>query len=249
MKVLSYKESIPLIHALKNGVITTGLLKALEKFGEAGSNSEHLCARSIYKSIFEGNDLQTSFQNAYPRLPDTLTKIIIASYLNSVMDYALENTYHILADTRQLQNVDEELISLSEKYEQMSSSIICGGCFEREFSNLISKAKTENATVVELEQVGESFLYKYFVSSEVTQVKQLTHSLIYKSIWQNLDSACKSDGILKTEFRNYKIEKGKLASFLVTDSNNDVFRIVFKGHKKSTEQLNEPETAVMFPAF
>ena len=242
MKALSYKESIHLIHALKYGVITTGLLKALETFGEAGSNSENLCAKSIYKSIFEGNDLQTSFQNANPRLPDTLTKIIIASYLNSVMDYALEDTYHILADTRQLKYIDEELISLAEKYEQMSPSIICKGCFEREFLKLISKAKTENATVVELEQVGESFLYKYFVSTEVIQVKQLTHSLVYKSIWQNLDSACKSDGVLKTKSRTYKIEKGKLASFLVTENNNDVLRIVFKGHKKSTEQLNEPAT-------
>ena len=242
MKALSYKESIPLVHALKTGVITTGLVKALETFGEAGSNSEHLCARSIYKSIFEGNDLQTSFQNAYPRLPDTLTKIIIASYLNSVMDYAFEDTYNILADTRLLRNVDEELISLAEKYEQMRPAIICNGCFEREFLQLISKAKTENATVVELEQVGESFLYKYFLSSEVIQVKQLTHSLVYKSIWQNLDSACKNNGVLKTEFRDYKIEKGKLASFLVTDNNSDVLRIVFRGHKKSTEQLNQPAT-------
>lgn len=242
MKALSYKESIPLIHALKNGVITIGLQKALETFGEAGSNSENLCARSIYKSIFNGNDLQTSFQNANPRLPDTLTRIIIASYLNSVMDYALEDIYHILADTRQVQNVDEELISLAEKYEQMSTSKICKGCFEREFLKLISRAKTENATVVELEQVGESFLYKYFISTEVIQVKEPTHSLVYKSILQNLDSACKSDGVLKTESRTYQIEKGKLASFLVTENNIDVIRIVFKGHKKSTEQLNEPAT-------
>lgn len=241
MKALSYKESIPLIHALKNGVITTGLQKALETFGEAGSNSENLCARSIYKSIFEGNDLQTSFQNANPRLPDTLTKIIISSYLNSVMDYALEDTYHALADTRQLHNVEKELVLIAEKYEQMSTLTICKGCFEREFLKLISKAKAENATVVELEQVGESFLYKYFLSTEVIQVKQLTHSLVYKSIWQNLDSACKSDGILKTESRTYIIEKGKLASFLVTENNNDVLRIVFKGHKKSTEQQNEPD--------
>ncbi len=238
---LTYMESIPLIHVLKTGVITTGLQKALETFGAAGCKSENLCARSIYNSILKGNDLQTSFKNATPRLPDILTTIIIASYLNSVMDYALEDIYHALADTHQLQSVDEELISIAEKYERMRTSKICQGCFEREFLKLISRAKNENASTIELEQVGESFLYKYFISTEVIQVKERTHSLVYKTIWQNLDSACKADGVLETEFQTYQIEKGKLASFLVTENNNDVLRIVFKGHKKSTEQQNEPD--------
>ena len=241
MKALSYKESTPLIHALKNGVITTGIQQALEAFGKVDSNPENLCARSINKSILEGSDLQTSFQNANPQLPDTLTRIIIASYQNSVMDYALEDTYHALADTHQLQSVDEELISIAEKYERMLTSKICQGCFEREFLKLISRAKTENASTIELEQVGESFLYKYFISTEVIQVKEPTHSLVYKSIWQNLDSTCNGDGVLETESRTYQIEKEKLASFLVTENNNDVLRIVFKGHKKSTEQQNEPD--------
>ena len=242
MKTLSYKESIPLIHALKNGVITTGIQQALEAFGKADSNSENLCARSINKNIFEGNDLQTSFQNANPQLPDTLTRIIIASYLNSVMDFALEDIYRALANTRQLQNIDDKLISIAEKYERMSTSIICQGCFEREFLKLISRAKTENARTIELEQIGESFLYKHFISTEVIQIKEATHSLVYKTLWQNLDSACKGDGALDTESRTYHIEKGRLASFLVTENNNDVIRIVFKGHKKSTEQQNEPAT-------
>lgn len=241
MKALSYKESTPLIHALKNGVITTGIQQALEAFGKVDSNPENLCARSINKNILEGSDLQTSFQNATPQLPDTLTRIIIASYQNSVMDYALEDTYHALADTHQLQSVDEELISLAEKYEQMSTSKICKGCFEREFLKLISRAKIENASTIELEQIGESFLHKYFISTEVIQAIEPTHSLVYRTIWQNLDSACKADGVLETEFQTYQIEKGKLASFLVTENNNNVLRIVFKGHKKSTEQQNEPD--------
>lgn len=112
------------------------------------------------------------------------TRIIIASYQNSVMDYALEDTYHVLIDTDQLQNVDEELISFAEKYERMSTSVICKGCFEREFLKLISQAKTENATAVELEQVGESFLYKYFKSTTVIQVIEPTHSLVYKTFWK-----------------------------------------------------------------
>ena len=231
-----------MILALKNGVVTIGILNALEAFSDADSKPQNLCARSIVQNLREGNDYQTSFRVANPALPELLNRVIVAGYLNSVIDYSLEDIYNVLIDSHGLDKVDEKLVSLAEKYERMSTSIICQGCFEREFLKLISRAKTENARTIELEQIGESFLYKHFISTEVIQIKEATHSLVYKSIWQNLDSACKGDGVLETESRTYQIEKGKLASFLVTENNNDVLRIVFKGHKKSSEQLNEPAT-------
>ncbi|GEM_PF-2792591 len=240
MKELSYRESTALIHVLRTGVVSTGLINALETLGAAGSDSENQCALSICKSISEGNDLQTSFQNANPPLPGILTRLIIAGYRNSVLDYALKDAHGVLADAHQSHNVDEELCLLAERYEQMSASMICGGCLEREFLKLITEAKNANASVVELEQVGESFLCKRFVSAEVVLVKQMTHSLVYKSILDSLDSACRGNGVLKTESRIYKIEKGKSASYFVIENNNNPLQIVFKGHRMCTESLNKP---------
>ena len=231
MKALSYKESIPLIHALRNGAITTGLLNALEIFGEADSKPQNLCARSIFQNLSDGVDYQTSFLDADPVLPDPQNRIIVAGYQNSVIDYALDEVYNVLVDSNGHDNIFGKLLLLAEKYERKSSSIICQGCFEREFSKLLSRAKTEKANIVELEQIGESFLCQYYKSTKIIQIKEPTHSLVYKTLLQKLVSACDNNGILRTENLAYQIKQTKLASFMISLDNKDILKICFKGQK------------------
>lgn len=231
MNTISYDESIPLILALKNGVVTIGILNALEKFSDTDSKPQNICARSILQNLVRGNDYQTSFRDANPSLPERLNRVIIAGYQNSVIDYSLEDIYNVLIDSDGLANLDEKLSSIAEKYERKSSSIICQGCFERELSKLLSRAKNEKANVVELEQIGESFLCQYYRSDKIIQIKEPTHSLVYKTLLHKFDSACNNDGVLKMENQTYQIKKSKLASFMINIDSKEVLQIVFKGQK------------------
>jgi hypothetical protein len=229
MKNLSFEECIPLIQALRSGVMTTGLQQSLEAFGEADSQQENLCARSISRNFIRGNDFQTSFRNANPKLPYPLTEIIIAGYLRSVLDHTLEDISTTLVDSQIHSSAGERLVTLVEKYNQYPTSLICNVCFERDFRKLLVRAETEGAFEVMLEQEGESFLHQKFSSSKLIHVIEPSHSLVYKTLLQKLESACQSDGRLNTEYESYQIKKSNLASYSISIDNKEVLRVVFAG--------------------
>ena len=189
MKELSYTECIPLIEALNNGVSTIGIVKPMLELGNADANPVNSCAKSIYNNLSEGKDLQSSFRNAIPRLPDELIRILEGSILNSVIDYALDDILYTLISQEPTENIFDSLILLAQKYESISASLICNGCFERAFNKLLARAQTENASEVVLEQEGESFLHQFFTSTKLIHIIEPTHSLVYKTFWEKLHSA------------------------------------------------------------
>ncbi|MCK5130714.1 MAG: hypothetical protein KAR40_01005 [Candidatus Sabulitectum sp.] len=98
MNELSYQGCIPLIEVLQKGVRTNGILRAVIAFGEAGCAPVNLSARSIGEGMTNGKDMQTSFRDAVPRLPDMILRILESGILNSVLDYALDDI--LLLDRR-----------------------------------------------------------------------------------------------------------------------------------------------------
>ncbi len=95
---MSYQGCIPLIEVLQKGVRTNGILRAVIAFGEAGCAPVNLSARSIGEGMTNGKDMQTSFRDAVPRLPDMILRILESGILNSVLDYALDDI--LLLDRR-----------------------------------------------------------------------------------------------------------------------------------------------------
>lgn len=230
MKTLSFKQSTPLMLALKIGIVTIGIQKALQEFGEADSKPENLCAKSIFDKLSSDLDYQRSFYEAEPALPKVLTKIISAGYKNSVLDYALDDIYNVLFYS---ETITESLIELSKKYEQFSSKEICGVCFQREFLELLNRAKAEKAYTVTLEQIGDSFLNMYFKSSKTVLIKKATHSLVYKTLFQQLESSCNCNynSTIKAGKLLYKVKQNTLVSFSLSLEDKAVLKIVFKGMK------------------
>ncbi len=229
METLSFEESIPLISALYDGVMTAGIQESLDVFGEAGSRPENRCAGSIAQNLLAGNDFQTSFLNADPLLPDPLNGIIISGYLNSVLDHALEDISDALAAPKQDAVINDRLLSLADKYNQCSTSEICQGCFERELRGLLSQARALSARIVELEQNGESFLNQYFIAAEMAEFVRPSHSLVYRTFQSKFEAACEGDGILRAEHQAYHVTKTDLASYSIWLDNEEVLQVVFKG--------------------
>ena len=227
MKELSCQDCIPLIEALQNGVRTIGILKAVKEFGDLDSNPVNLCAKSISENMLDGKDIQRSIRDAIPRLPNILIRILESSVLNSVIDYALDEALLVLRDLRPTQTESENLVLLAQKYESMSASQICTGCFERDFNKLLARAKTENASEVLLEQDAESFLHQKFLSAKLIHIIEPTHSLVYKTFWERLHSACNNGGKLEISNRAFKVTQESLTSFLLTANDEDVLKIVF----------------------
>lgn len=242
MKELSFQDCIPLIEALQNGVRTIGILKAVNEFGYLDSKEAvNLCAKSISKNMLDGMDIQTSIRNAIPQLPNILIRILESSTLNSTLDYALDDVLLALRDHQPTQEIINNLILLAQKYEGMSASQICTGCFEQDFNKLLARAKTENASEVILEQDGESFLHQKFISAKLIHIIEPTHSLVYKTFWEKLHSACKDDGHLAISERVFRVTQKNLTSFLLTANNEDILKIVFKEQENSTEQTNRSD--------
>lgn len=235
MKELSHQDCVPLIEALQRGVRTTGILKAITEFGEADSNPVNLSARSIRESMVNGKDLQTSFRDAVPRLPDTVIRILAGGVLNSVLDYALDDILFKLKDQRSNEDVVKGLASLARKYESVSNSQICTGCFERDFNKLLARAGTENAFEVILEQDGESFLHQKFISNKLIHIIEPTHSMVYKAFWNRLNSACRNGCQLEISNQVFQVTQENQFSFQLTANGEDVLKIVFEGEKAFTE--------------
>lgn len=234
MKELSYQDCIPLIEALQGGVRTIGILKAVNEFGEADSNPVNLSARSVGENMADGKDLQTSFQDASPRLPDMIVRIFGNGVLNSVLDYALEDVLVVLEEQQSDEGISENLTSLARKYESISNPQICTGCFERDFNKLLARARTENAFEVILEQDGESFLHQKFISSKLIHIIEPTHSMVYKTFWNRLNSACRNDCQLEISNQVFQVTQENQFSYLLTANGEDVLKIKFKEEKEST---------------
>jgi hypothetical protein len=229
MEALSFEESIPLISALYDGVMTAGIQESLDVFGEAGSRPENRCAGSIAQNLLAGNDFQTSFLHADPLLPDPLSGIIIAGYLNSVLDHALEDISDALASPEHHACIYERLLSLEEKYNRCSASEICQVCFERELRDLLSQARALSARIAQLEQIGESFLNQYFIATELAKFVRPSHSLVYRTFQSKFEAVCEGDGILRVEHQAYHVEKTDLATYSIWLDNEEVLQVVFKG--------------------
>ncbi|MCD4706426.1 MAG: hypothetical protein K8S62_01660 [Candidatus Sabulitectum sp.] len=235
MKELSYQDCISLIEALQRGVRTIGILKAVNEFGEADSNPVNLSARSIGENMADGKDLQTSFQDAAPRLPDMIVRILENGVLNSVLDYALDDILIALEEQRSAEDISENLALLARKYESMSNSQICTGCFERDFNKLLARARTENAFEVILEQDGESFLHQKFISNKLIHIIEPTHSMVYKTFRNRLDSACRNGCQLEISNQVFQVTQENQFSYLLTSNGEDVLKVKFKEEKVSRE--------------
>lgn len=243
MSELSYLECIPMIEALHKGVSTIGIIRALVQFGRSDSNPANQSAVSIVKCITEGMDLQTAFQSAFPQLPSPISRILKSSILNSVFDYALDDTLQELQSSKPTMDIFERLSSLALKYENKSISIICNGCFERDFRRLLARAETEDATEVLLEQEGESFLHQKFLSTKLIHVIEPSNSLVYKTFLRKLNSACEDGGDLKISEQEFQISRKNPSSFQLTVNGKAILKIVFKEQKTSTEQSNRADFA------
>ena len=228
MNELSYQDCVPLIKALQEGVRTTGILKAINEFGVSDSNPVNLSARSIGESMVNGKDLQASFRDSFPRFPDIIIRILISSALNGVLDYALDDALLVLKDQRPIQDVFENLHLLAQKYESVSNTQICDECFERSFGKLLARAATENAYEVILEQDGESFFHQKFLSTKLIHMIEPTHSLVYRTFLEKLNSACENGGHFETSNQIFKVTQENPSSFSLTANSEDVLKIVFK---------------------
>lgn len=228
MKALSYLECIPLIAALQKGVCTVGITRALIQFGQSDSDPVNQCANSIFECVKKGIDLQTSFQKALPKLPDHITRILTSSILNSVLDHALDDTLQELQSPEPNEEMFRNLNSLALKYESMSNSMICNGCFERDFRKLLARAETEEAVEVLLEQEGDSFLHQKFISSKLIHIIEPSHSLVYKALLERLDSACRNGGDLRLSEQVLQVTREKRFSFDLARNGKTILKIVFK---------------------
>lgn len=228
MKTLSYLECIPLVAALQKGVCTVGITRALIQFGQSDSDPVNQSAESIYKCLTMGIDMQTSFQKALPKLPDPITRILTSSILNSVLDHALDDTLQELQSPGPTEEMFRNLNSLALKYESMSNSMICNGCFERDFNKLLARAETEEATEVLLEQEGESFLHQKFISGKLIHIIEPSHSMVYRTLLERLDSACRNDGNLRLSEQEIQVSSEKPFSFDLARNGKTFLRIVFK---------------------
>ncbi|MCK5034327.1 MAG: hypothetical protein KAS73_00415 [Candidatus Sabulitectum sp.] len=227
MRTLSYLECIPLIEALQEGVCSTGITRALIQFGRSDSNPVNQSANSIFQWLTKGMDLQTSFQKALPKLPDPITRILTSSILNSVLDHALDDTLQELQSPGSSEEILKNLNALAFKYESMSNTMICNGCFERDLKKLLARAETEDATEVLLEQEGESFLHQRFISGKLIHIIEPSHSLVYKTLLERLDSACRNDGDLRLSEQVIQVSSEKSFSFDLARNGKDILRIVF----------------------
>ena len=229
MENLSYRECLPLIHIMHKGVLTIGFQKSLAEFGQADSQPQNQCARSIVLNLTEGKDFQTSISEANPQIPSILSQIITAGYLNSRLDYALGDIEDALVKNQNTEILEEDLRAISERYNQCSTSEICQGCLEREINQLISQAHAKKATTVELKQLGESFLEQKFIGPNIVHLQSPTHSLVYRTLLQKLTDTCNNDERLEIEKEMYQVKKTNLASYLISIDNKEVLQVVFKG--------------------
>ncbi len=227
MRTLSYLECIPLIEALQEGVYSTGITRALIQFGRSGSDPVNQSANSIFQWLAKGMDMQTSFLNASPKLPAPVTRILTSSILNDVLDHALGDTLQELQSPESSEEIFKNLNALAFQYESMSNTIICNGCFERDFNKLLARAETEEATEVLLEQEGESFLHQKFISSKLIHIIEPSHSLVYKTLLERLDSACRNDGDLRLAEQVIQVSSEKPFSFDLARNGKTILRIVF----------------------
>ncbi len=79
-----------------------------------------------------------------------------------------------------------------------------------------------------MEQDGESFLHQRFISSRLIHIIEPTHSLVYRTFWARLNSACANGGRLETSDRAFKVTQENPFSFLLTVNGEDILKIVFK---------------------
>jgi hypothetical protein len=228
MKTLSYKETVPLVRALMQGAVTTGIMEALKAFEKADSKPPNLCAGSILLNLNEGCDYQTSFREASPALPPAICEIIVSGFINSVLDHALDDIALALGDGKYSEEKADKLASLASKYGEVSTKYICKGCLEREFKNILSRAVALNAKTVELEQLGDSFLEMSFKAEEPLLVRYPTHSLIYTTLLNELERSSSADGMLRLGESEYGVERTDINSYAIF---RDSYRIlvVFKG--------------------
>lgn len=230
MEKLSIRECLPLIQAIHNGVLTVGLWESLNMFGQADSQPQNKCARSIFCHYSAGSDFQASILKATPKLPNSVIQILIASYCNSVLDYALADIEKTISETEDDHASQEEgLADLLKKYAQCSISEICLGCFEREMELLLSQAQAEKATVVELKQTGDSFLELSFKGETSCHVKRPTHSLVYSTMEKKLSTAGKNNSVIQIGETEYQIKKLNLAAYSIFADNIEVIKVVFTG--------------------
>jgi len=228
MKTISAIDCLPLLAALKKGVVSEGILKAFIEFGEKDSSPISMSAKSIAMNLKDAKDFQSSIQNASPRLPSEIELLFIYGAKNSVFDYLIDEILAILNDGGKSEEISTKLDFLIAKYEKMSNSIICDGCFERDFAHLLARAKTEQAEEVILEQEGDNFFHQKFISSRVVHVIDPYHSLVIKTYRHMLESNFTKNSELKIFDEYFQIKKTDGSSFSLWKGTKPVLKIVFK---------------------
>ena len=239
MANLLIHECLPLIQAMQKGVLTVGLWDSLKAYGQADSQKPNRASQSIYCNYYGGADFQESILKATPELPQSISSILIASYQNSFLDYALEDIEKAICETTDPEIQKECLARLLVKYEQCTTSEICSGCLDREFSLLLSQAEAQKASTVELTQIGDSFLEVNFIGETSISFKRPTHSLVYSTMLQKLSESNNNDGVMRIGEKQYQIKKCNLASFTISINNKEVLQVVFRGINSQNHCMNQ----------
>ncbi|PIE53456.1 hypothetical protein CSA37_01410 [Candidatus Fermentibacteria bacterium] len=240
MENLTFQDSLPLIKAMRNGVLNEGLWESLKAYGQADSQKPNKASESIFCIYTAGADFQESISKCKPSLPQSISQILIAGYRNSMLDFALEDIEKTISETDDSVVLNEKLTGLIEKYEKCIVSGICSGCLEREFHLLLAQAQKLNATTVELTQNGDSFLEQNFIGSSSIHLKRPTHSLVYRTLQHKLEDLSYRDEILKIGDIEYEIKKKSLAAYLIFKGNQEVLHVKFLG-VNITEPTYEPD--------
>jgi len=240
MENLTFQDSLPLIQAMRNGVLNVGLWESLEAYGQADSQKANRASESILGMYTAGADFQESISKSKPSLPQSISRILVAGYRNSMLDFALEDIEITLSETDDPVVLNEKLTGLIEKYEKCRVSGICSGCLEREFHLLLNQAQKQNATTVELTQNGESFLDQTFIGRSTINLKRPTHSLVYRTLQNKLEDLSYRDESLKIGDIEYEIKKKSLAGYSIIKDNQEVLHVKFMGIN-ITEPTHEPD--------
>jgi hypothetical protein len=240
MENLTFQECLPLVQAMRNGVLTIGLWESLDAYGQADSQKPNRASESIFHKYTDGADFQESILKSTPELPQSISQILIAGYRKSILDYALEDIEKALSEIDDPVILEEKLTGLLDKYEQCRISGICSGCLEREFQLLLTQAQKQNATTVELIQNGDSFLEQNFIGRTSNCIKRPTHSLVYRTLQHKFEDLSDRDGSLQIGELEYEIKKKSLAGYSILKDNQEVLHVMFLGIN-ITEPTHEPD--------
>ena len=240
MENLTFQESLPLIQAMRNGVLNVGLWESLEAYGQADSQKPNRASESIFGMYTAGADFQESISKSKPSLPQSISRILVAGYRNSMLDFALEDIEKTISETDDPVVLNEKLTGLIEKYENCRVSGICSGCLEREFYLLLNQAQKHNATIVELTQNGDSFLEQNFIGRSSIHLTRPTHSLVYRTLHHTLEDLSDRDESLQIGDIEYEIKKKSLAGYSIFKDNQEVLYVMFLG-ENITEPTHEPD--------